>query len=178
MVLKRSGIGFGLALVMLVLAGCASAMISLNVERTPTINTTGIRRIAIMPFQASGSSSHADLQRETAQNITSTATTRIQATRHFELVDPAEIQRLQSLGESIENHVDALFSGNIVNLDVKEGTRVVTRYNVVSRRNEDVTLYFREIELAFNFYFSRARDGSIVGTATTDVNRVASSSAI
>ena len=147
----------------LVLAGCASNSITVSVNRAPTINTTGIRRIAIMPFSTSTNS---ELQREVAAFITNTSTTKINETRHFTLVAPAQIQQLQANKESIENHVDALFSGEIMSLNVNESSRQVERYDYKTDSTYMVTVYRREVELAFNFSFFRARDGSIVGTAT------------
>ena len=161
MILKRSAALSVLAA--LVLAGCASNSITVSVNRAPTINTTGIRRIAIMPFTTSDNSS---LQREVAAVITNTATTKINETRHFTLVAPAQIQDLQAKNESIENHVDALFSGQVVTLNVNESSRQVERYDYKTDSTYMVTIYRREVELAFNFSFFRARDGSIVGTAT------------
>ncbi|MCL2244362.1 MAG: hypothetical protein FWC03_07825 [Treponema sp.] len=147
----------------LILSGCASMTITLSVPRTPTINTTGIRRIAVMPFTSRENSS---LHNEVTQMLTSTATTRIQGTNHFTLVNPAEIQRLQSNNESIENHVDALFTGNIISLNINESSRQVERYNYRTDSTELVTLYRREVELAFEYSFYRSRDGSIIGTAS------------
>jgi len=151
------------ALAALVLAGCASMSVTLTVQRAPTINTTGIRRIAVMPFTSANNSA---LHTEVTQVLTSTATTRIQGTNHFQLVNPSEIQRMQSNNESIENHVDALFTGKIITLNVNESSRQVERYDYKTDSTYMVTLYRREVELSFEYSFFRARDGSIIGTAT------------
>jgi hypothetical protein len=151
------------AIVLLAVIGCASNTVTMTVQRTPTIDTTGIRRISIMPFEPNGNSSD---HREIAGIITGAATTRIQNTRHFTLVDPAEIQRMQSRRESIENHVDALFTGRIVTLNTRDFQTTERRYDSRTRTNVDVTVYNREVELAFEYSFRRARDGSVIGTAT------------
>ena len=149
-----------IALAVLLIAGCAST-VTMTVQRTPTIDTRGIQRIAILPFEAGDGSA---LQREAANVITRTATSNIQATGQFTLVDSSQIQRLQQNRESIENHVDALFSGTVITLNVIDRTEIVKR-----RRDGvevDVTMYIREVELAFDFNLRRARDGSIIGMAT------------
>jgi len=159
---SKKGAAF-LAVTLLIFAGCASSSVTMTVKRTPTMNTMGIRRIAVMPFETSDNSA---LQREIAQVITTTATSRIQATRHFTMVDPAEIQKLQQSRESIENHVDALFTGKVVTLNVRDYTTEERRYDVVTKQTRNVTVYVREVELAFDYSFRRARDGSIVGVVT------------
>ncbi|MCL2067482.1 MAG: hypothetical protein FWG99_08460 [Treponema sp.] len=141
----------------LILAGCAST-IRIQVPRTPALDTSGIRRIAVMQFRASGGSDY----QQTAQYATSTATSNIRALNHFTLVDPSVIVRLQRNNENIEGYVDALFNGQI--------TRIESRESAEQRQRKDrdgneqtYTLYTREVELEFNYYLTRARDGSLIG---------------
>jgi len=146
-----------LALLVLVLGACQST-IRIQVDRTPTLNTAGIRRIAIMPFEGTGSSTH----REIAQHITTVATRNITALNHFTLVAPSSIEQLQRNNESIEGHVDALFTGQVLRIGSRDSS------SVHQRRNSDgdtvsYTVYRREVDIEFSYYFIRARDGSIIG---------------
>jgi tetratricopeptide (TPR) repeat protein len=164
--MKRT-IGFivTVGMVLLLLVSCASSTIPITVTRLPTMNTTGLQRIAIMPFETSENNA---LQAEIAGVITTSATSKIKATNQFTLVDPTEIQRLQSNGESIENYVDALFTGQIVSLIANDSSHSEERrvYSGKSYRTVIVTVYDREVELVFSYNFKRARDGSLIGVVT------------
>jgi len=141
----------------LVVAGCATK-ISLSVQRTPTLDTKGIKRIAIMPFTTSGSGTQS-----AASHATQVAQSRIQETNNFTLVNAQEIQRLQSSRQSIESHVDALFSGQITS--VRSGDRS-SQHQRTNRQTGVTTTYYiytREVEVQFNYFFTRARDGSLIG---------------
>jgi len=141
----------------LVLASCATK-IPLEVKRTPTLDTTGIQRIAIMPFEASSSA-----YQNAANYATNVARTRIQATNHFTLVDANEIQRLRRAGQSIENHVDALFTGQITHIGQETTSRQGQRTNRQTGVTTPYTTYTRGVEVRFNYSFVRARDGSLIG---------------
>ena len=139
---------------LLVLAGCATT-VSLRVQRVPTMNTAGIRRIAIMPFKASDNSY---LQHEIAQYLTVIATSK--------MVEYSEIERLQRNGESIGNHVDALFTGQILSMSTTDSNRVVERKDPESKNIIYETVFDREVDLSFNYSFIRARDGTIIDVIT------------
>jgi hypothetical protein len=143
---------------LLVLAGCATT-VSLSVQRVPTMNTAGLRRIAIMPFKTSDKSY---LQTEIAQYLTVTATSKIRGTNYFTLVDYSEIERLQRNGENIGNHVDALFTGQILSMTTMDSNHVVERTDPETKNKIYETVYDREVELSFNYSFIRVRDGTIV----------------
>ena len=147
----------------LIFAGCASMSVTMTVERAPTINTIGIKKIAVMDFTPSDNSA---LQKEVASALTSSTLSRIQATRHFDLVSADEIRRLQASNQSIDTQVDALFTGKIDTLNVREYTEMVDRYNPDTGGTYQVPVYNREVQLAFTYMFTRSRDGSIIGTAT------------
>jgi len=140
----------------LILASCAT--VKFEAKRTPTLDTTGIQRIAIMPFEASDSS-----YRTVASYATNVARAKIAETGHFTLVDPNEIQRLRQAGQSIESHVDALFTGQITrigqNATATQGQRTDRSTGVTTT----YTIYAREVEVQFNYGFTRARDGSLIG---------------
>jgi tetratricopeptide (TPR) repeat protein len=152
----------------LTLAGCAPT-IQLQVEHTPNLNTAGIRRIAVMPFEAPYRD-YADI----AKYATTVAGSRIREMNYFTLVDPAVIARLQRNNQSIESHVDALFSGQITRIadanDTREG----------SYKNKDgetvyYTDYITSVELEFNYYLSMARDGRLIGPISISTIAKASS---
>jgi tetratricopeptide (TPR) repeat protein len=155
-----------LAVVCVMIAGaCASSApeVTIEVTRVPTMNTLGIRRIAIEPFTTSDNS---DAQRKIASVITTEVTRRIQETNYFTMVDYSEVKRLQDRNENVENHVDAVFIGQVVSLKVDSGSRQVEVYNILSRKNETITYYNRKVELSFSYNFKRTRDGSLVGVVT------------
>ena len=152
-----------IALIVLGLAACNSMHVTVSVQRPPNMDTSGIRRISIMPFEVYQNNA---LQNEIARSLTTTATSRIAETRQFTLVDSSEIQRLQRANQSIEGHVDAILTGQIITINVNDTSRQATRYNAATRTNVQVTLYERTVELSFSYSLVRARDGSIIGTVT------------
>ncbi|GHV70743.1 hypothetical protein AGMMS49928_19690 [Spirochaetia bacterium] len=143
--------------------GCASMKVNVDVQHTPTMNTIGIQKIAVMPFTTSSGDR---LQGEIASDITTRATAAIHETGRFTMLDPNEVKRLQDRKENIENYVDALFTGQIVTLNIKEGSHQEERYNSKTKTSYTVTIYDREVELAFSYNFARARDGSLIGVVT------------
>jgi len=145
-------------LLALILSSCATT-IQLRVQRPPTLNTAGIKRIAIMPFETVSRDS---VSREMAQYATVVATDRIQKMNYFTLVDPSEIERLRRNNQSIENYVDALFIGRIIRVDSKDGT---SQGQYKNKEGEIIyyTIYERNVEIEFNYSLSRSRDGSLIG---------------
>jgi hypothetical protein len=143
------------------IAGCVgSPTIQIRTTRTPTLNTSGIRRIAIEPFTTSDDSA---MQKRLAVVITTEVTRRLQETGHFTLIDYSEILRLQRNNQSIENHVDAVFIGQVISFNVEDSSRLVENYDSRTRQTTQVRQYARRAELSFSFNFKRARDGSLVG---------------
>jgi hypothetical protein len=143
-------------LLIFILAGCATT-IQLSVQRPPKLNTTGIKRVAIMPFEADSGD-----YREMAQYAATVATDKIQATGYFTLVDPSTVQNLQRNNQSVESYVDALFRGRV--------TRIVTTQSAQegSYKNRDgqtvtYTDYSTNVEIEFTYSLTRARDGSLIG---------------
>jgi hypothetical protein len=139
----------------LMLAGCAT-MIKLEVQRTPTLDTKGIERIAIMPFEGNSSA---------AQYATTVATSNIQATNQFTLVSPSRINDVKRSGESLENYVDALFVGQITNA----GSNTTSQQGSYRNRDGTVTTYTDYTIVAtvsFTYHLERARDGSMIGPIT------------
>ena len=145
------------ALAVLVLAACAS-QIPLTVQRTPSLDTSGIQRIAIMPFESSNSA-----YQNAARHATTVATERIRATNHFTLINPSTVTDARNRGEGIENYVDAMFGGQILRIAEGTDTRHGTRTNRETGETVTYTYYVREVEVEFNYSFTRARDGALIG---------------
>jgi len=112
-----------------------------------------------MPFETA---SHDKTYREIAQYATTATTNRIQALNYFTLIDPSEIERMRKNNQSIENYVDALFTGRITRIDSKDSTSEGHYKN----KDGDIiyyTTYERNVEIEFNYSLTRSRDGSLIG---------------
>ncbi|MDR2717189.1 MAG: hypothetical protein LBB89_03875 [Treponema sp.] len=146
------------ALLVLIFSACATT-VQLRVQRPPSLNTAGIKRIAIMPFEAA---SPDRVYREMAQHATTVATNRIQAMNYFTLIDPSEIERLRKDNQSIENHVDALFTGRITRVNSKDSS---SQGQYKNKDGETIyyTTYQRDAEIEFTYSLTRSRDGSLIG---------------
>ena len=141
------------------ITGCATT-VKLEVQRPPTLNTSGITRIAVMPFETT---SNNNTYRELAQYAASVAASKIRELNTFTLVDSSEIERLRRSNQSIENYVDALFIGQITTVNVKDGTGETSSTNRSTGVTTTTIYYTREAELEFSYSLMRARDGSLVG---------------
>jgi len=146
---------FPLALFMV---ACATT-VPVQVEKAPTLDTSNISRIAIMPF---GASSNRNIYNRMARYITDTARKKIEALDRFILVDHTVIEQLKDQDESLEGHVDALLSGRVTN--IKESVHTSDR-QVVSKDGVARTIFIRrrDVEIEFNYYLTRVSDGRIIG---------------
>jgi len=153
----RKAVTLFVTAILLMAGGCATT-IPLEVQRTPTLDTTGIRRIAVMPFEAGNSG-----YQNAASHATSVAEARIRETNHFTLVSASEIQQLRQTRQSIESHVDALFIGRITNISQSTNQRQGQTTNRQTGVTTTYYYYVREVEVSFNYSFMRARDGSLIG---------------
>jgi hypothetical protein len=146
-------------LLVLMLTGCATT-VRLEVQRPPTLNTSGIKRIAIMPFEsASGDNAY----RELAEYATTVASNITRELNYFTLVDHTEIERLRRSNQSIETYVDAVLIGRITRVSSKDGSQQYERTNRQTGVTTTYTYYTREAEIEFNYSLMKARDGSILG---------------
>jgi len=144
-----------LALLVLFVTSCATS-INIKVRHPPTLNTAGIKRIAIMPFEATGAN------REMAQYATTVVTGKIQEMNYFTLVASSEIERLRKNNQSIENYVDAMFTGQIIRIDTKNNTYQGS-YKTKDGKTVNYTDYTTNVEIEFNYSLVLARDGSLIG---------------
>ena len=140
----------------LLFASCAPK-IKLEVERPPNLNTSGIKRIAVMPFEYP-SSKHEKL----AQHATKTVTGKIEKMDYFTVVEPAEVERLRRNGESIEKSVDAILVGklswpsdwtNEKRWQTKDGKGRVTNHVAWDHRTQ----------ISVTYTLISARDESVIG---------------
>jgi len=158
-----------MAMVWILITSCATS-IQLVVQKPPNLNTSGIRRIAIMPFEANSNS-----YREMAQYATTVATNRIQELNYFTLVNPSDIERLKKNNQSVESYIDAQFMGQITRINITNET------NNGSYKNKEGDIiyyvdYITNVEMEFNYYLVLARDSRIIGPiykkrSRSDTNR-------
>jgi len=143
------------ALLILLAASCATS-VNVRVQRPPTLNTAGIKRIAVMPFEAKAAN------REMAQYATTAVIGKIQGMNYFTLVASSEIERLRSTYQNIENYVDAMFTGQITRIDTKNET-FQGSYKTKDGKTVNYTDYITNVEIEFNYSLVLARDGMLIG---------------
>jgi len=155
------------ALLVLFASSCGTS-INVQVQHPPALNTSGIKRIAIMPFESSAAN------REMAQYATTAITKKIQETNYFTLVSSSEIERLRRNNQSIENYVDATFSGQIIKIDSKRET---IKGTYKDKHGKTITYfdYTVNVDIEFNYSFVLARDGRLIGPVTKKKSTSASS---
>jgi len=139
-------------------AGCATR-IAVQVERPPAMNTLGIQRLAVMPFTTSSDSPQ---QKQAAAWLTNESLLRIQGTNHFTLVSSSEVEQIRRARGNVENIADALFSGQVLSLAVKDSTSQGSRKDKEGK-TVSYTIYNREVQLSYNYSLTRTRDGSLTG---------------
>jgi tetratricopeptide (TPR) repeat protein len=144
-------------LLVLTLTGCGPTRIPVEVERPSTLNTTGIKRIAVMPFEADNSS-YTGL----ASYATSAVADRVRETGRFTLVDAQEILRLQRSNQSVENYVDATFIGRITRANVEQDSKT-SQYKDKKGNVYYSTTYYTKVEVEFSYSLKMARDGRLIG---------------
>jgi len=146
-----------LMLLALTLTGCGSTKIPVEVERPSTLNTTGIKRIAIMPFEIDNPSYGG-----VASYATTAVANKVRETNRFTLVDASEILRLQENNQSVESYVDAMFIGRITQANVKQDSSS-TQFEDEKGNISHFTVYSTKVEIEFNYSLKVARDGRLIG---------------
>jgi len=145
-----------LVLLVLTITGCGPTRILVEVERPSNLNTTGIKRIAIMPFEAYNHS-YSGL----AMYATAEVANKVRETNRFILVDASEIKRLQRSNQSVENYVDAMFIGRITRANVEQNSKTQSWEDKQGIHYS--TTYYTEVEVEFSFSIKMARDGRLIG---------------
>jgi hypothetical protein len=146
-----------LVLLVLTLTGCGPTRIQVEVDRPSTLNTTGIKRIAVMPFEADNHS-YTGL----ALYATSAVAERIRETERFTLVDASEIRHIQRRRQSVESYVDAMFIGRITRAVVENDAKT-SQYKDNKGNISHSTTYYTKVEVEFSYSLKMARDGSLIG---------------
>ncbi|MDR2582424.1 MAG: hypothetical protein LBC75_02980 [Fibromonadaceae bacterium] len=155
-------------LMVLTFTGCGPTRVPVQVDRPSALPTTGIKRIAVMPFEYDNYS-YSDL----AAYATSIAADEVRKTNKFTLVDASEIQRLQANNQSVESYVDAMFIGRITRASIEQKSETTQGYtDKKGRYYPPVTTYYSKAEVEFNYALKVARDGRLIGP----VNRQGTSS--
>jgi hypothetical protein len=144
-----------LLFVALGLGACATS-IAVQVTKPPNMDTSGIERIAVMPFSTTGFTT---LDRQVAQELTSAVREIVLRTGHFTLVDEADVARRQSMRESLVAYVDGILTGEITSLQVNDSSKVEPSKN---KDEEPTIIWTREVSLSFVYRISRARDNSVI----------------
>jgi hypothetical protein len=150
------------------LYGCSSS-VSVVVTRLPAIDTSGIERVAVEPFATADNN---QLSRQVALDLTNTVNGIILDINRFTLVSSGELARLRQGGENYTNYVDAILTGELTKLTVKDVSRQDERTGK-DGKTYYVTVYNREVGLEFTYRLIRSRDGSVMGQFTkskTDVH--------
>jgi hypothetical protein len=145
-----------LTLILFLLTACATS-IRLAVERPPNLNTAGIKRISIMPFEANAGNS-----RDIAQYATASATRKIQELNYFTLVDSSDIERFKRSNQNLENYIDAQFIGRITKLDTANETKHGS-YKDKDGNAVYYTDYTTKVEIELNYSLVLARDSRVIG---------------
>ncbi|MDR2537176.1 MAG: penicillin-binding protein activator LpoB [Treponema sp.] len=140
------------------LGACATS-IAVQVTKPPNMDTSGIERIAVMPFSTTG---YTTLDRQVAQELTSAVTEIVLRTGHFTLVDAADVARRQSMRESLVTYVDGIFTGEITSLRVNDSSKLQESKN---KDEKPTIIWTREVSLNFVYRISRTRDSSIIAQA-------------
>jgi TolB-like protein len=137
-------------------AGACTTSVPIQVVKLPNIDTSGIKRLAVMPFSSSaGRASH-----QVAQALTVKARRAIQDTGAFTLVDDFEVERRRNAGESLSDYVDGVFIGEITEFSSKDAST----YFEETKHRDAYTEYTREVRLSIACRIVRARDGSVAGS--------------
>ncbi|MDR2150201.1 MAG: hypothetical protein LBO67_05200 [Spirochaetaceae bacterium] len=146
------------ALIGITSLSCATS-IPIQITKVPTMDTSGISRLAVMPFRTSDTSA---LQALIAQALTLYSEQRILETKRFIMVDPSQIARLQADGTSLTTMVDALFTGALISFTVIDSSHEIEKYYPETKTFKTVTLYERVVSLEYSYQLIRTWDNSIV----------------
>ena len=157
------------AAAVLILVGCATR-VRFEAPRPPNLDTSGFQRVAVVPFTTTALGGEA-----IARALTSEVTDQFRNIGQFSLVSYDTVRAARIRGESMESYADALFRGRVTyfmsRTTPRQGTRTVRRDNV--NVQETYTFHYREVEVRFEYYFVRTRDGTMVGPIRRTARRSA-----
>jgi hypothetical protein len=153
----------GLALVLSTfLSGCVTA-IPVTVTKPPRIDTSGIKRLAVMPFKAQQTA-----QADIAAALTSKTREIITGIGQFTMVSPDAVIPLQRSNGDVSSVTDGIFTGEVTSFQVNNTSRQVKYTEKVNGQKVERTRpeYTREVTLEFTYSLVQARDNSILDTIT------------
>jgi hypothetical protein len=151
----------------LALAACSTPKVALNVQRAPTLNTSDIKRVSVMPFEANNRA-----YKSIAQHATNVAINKIQATNNFTLVSHIMVEPRRLASQSFDDLIDAMFVGQITHVG-EESSCSQSKTTDKKGKTTVYTTCTRAVLVEFNYSFVRARDGTIIGP----INKKGSASA-
>ena len=168
-----------LALIVPALLGCATR-VPIEAQRTPTLNTADVQRIAVMPFDPGISTPG---HQNVANIITSEVRARLAATGAFDMVDDQMVSAAIARGDDLTGYVDAMLVGRVVRYSSGIVTRSIAQTllreiadqqaaaigNPIARRVAEIAAaalfpeWRLEIEVSFEYSIVMARDGTMFG---------------
>jgi hypothetical protein len=130
-----------------------STSIPIIVNHPPGMDTNGIERLVVMPFEGSG------VRQQLAASLTSIFKEKISGTGKFKLVEPVVYTPNTGM-------VDAILTGTVNDYTVQNGSHAEKR----TRKTDDgarveyqVTVYDRKVSIEFTYRIIRERDGTVIG---------------
>ncbi|MDR1099626.1 MAG: CsgG/HfaB family protein [Treponema sp.] len=143
---------------------CVSS-IPITVNHPPLMDTNGIERLVIRPFEGSGDRQYV------AEALTLIFRDKISGTGTFKMVEYAGYRPNAGMA-------DAVLTGTVTGYTVKDGSHQVKR---IQRRDGQtveiqVTIYDREVDLEFTYRIINDRDGTVVRNGERKISRTASDS--
>jgi len=148
---------FFISLLALTLTSCGPTRVPVEVDKPSTLNTTGIKRIAVMPFEADNPAYNG-----LASYATSIAAEKIRETGRFTLVDGSEIFRLRRRKQNVESYVDAMFIGRIMRASIDKDAKT-SQYKDKNGNISHSTTYYTKVEVEFNYSLKMVSDGTLMG---------------
>ncbi|MDR2446455.1 MAG: hypothetical protein LBD58_04055 [Treponema sp.] len=133
-----------------------STFIPIAVNHPPKMDTNGIERLVVMPFEGAGN------RRRIASSLTNIFRDKINGTGKFKLVEPFAYKPNKGMA-------DAIFMGAVTDYTVRDSSHEEAR----ARKNSDgktvkvqATVYDRKVSIEFTYRIIRDRDGTVIGERT------------
>jgi hypothetical protein len=143
-----------------------STTIPITVNHPPAMDTNGIERLVVIPFEGSAN------RQQVAEMLTQILREKIGGTGVFKMVEYAAYSPNSSMA-------DAVFTGTVTGYTVRDSSRQVERTRVANDGTTSkimVTVYDRKVSLEFAYRIARDRDGTIVRNGERTVSCTASDS--
>ncbi|MDR1277997.1 MAG: CsgG/HfaB family protein [Treponema sp.] len=143
---------------------CVSS-IPITVNHPPLMDTNGIERLVIRPFEGSGD------RQQVAEALTLIFRNKTSGTGTFKIVEYAGYTPNAGMA-------DAVLMGTVTGYTVKDGSHQVKRIERRDGQNVEyqVTIYDREVNLEFTYRIINDRDGTVVRNGERNISRTVSDS--